>query len=46
MNDSHVRQLISLIGTRLQLQILFMDLGSIKGVYYSNKRVIVIDHKL
>ncbi|MGQ7888916.1 hypothetical protein [Paenibacillus sp. WC2504] len=46
VNESHVRQLISLIGTRLQLQVLLMDLGSIKGVYYPNKRIIVIDHKL
>lgn len=46
VNESHVRQLISLISTRYNLQILLMDLGSLKGVYYPIRHLIVINHKL
>lgn len=46
VNESHIMQLISLISTRHHLQVLLMDLGSIKGAYYPNRRLIVIDDKL
>lgn len=46
ISDIHVHELINSIKQKHQLDIFFMELGSIKGVYYPKKNIIAIDEKL
>lgn len=46
VSDIHVQELIELIKKKHHLDIFFMDLGSIKGMYYPKKGIIAIDEKL
>ncbi|WP_442596551.1 ImmA/IrrE family metallo-endopeptidase [Neobacillus sp. D3-1R] len=46
ISDHHVQNLIDSIKQKHQLDIFFMELGSIKGVYYPKKKIIAIDEKL
>lgn len=42
----HVNELIDYINQKHQLDIFFMELGAIKGMYYPKKNIIAIDEKL
>lgn|GEM_PF-5677555 len=46
VNEEHVKALIQRLNPRRELEVLFMDLGQYKGVYFANKRMIVIDEKI
>jgi hypothetical protein len=46
VNESHVQELIHTITKKHRLDIFFMELGSVKGVYYPKRNIIAIDEKL
>jgi hypothetical protein len=46
ISETNVKELIEQINQKHQLDIFFMELGSIKGVYFPKKNIIAIDEKL
>ncbi|MBE4907147.1 hypothetical protein IMZ08_03620 [Bacillus luteolus] len=46
IEHSHILKIIKILSTKYNIQILFMDLKEIKGMYHSEKRIICIDEKL
>ncbi|CAG9607816.1 ImmA/IrrE family metallo-endopeptidase [Pseudoneobacillus rhizosphaerae] len=46
ISDTHVQELMDLIKQKHKIDILFMELGDIKGMFYPKKSIIAIDEKL
>jgi hypothetical protein len=46
ISETNVQELIEQIKQKHQLDIFFMELGSIKGIYFPKKNIIAIDEKL
>lgn len=46
INEHHVQELIRKLNLRRELEVLFMDIGNIKGIFHPEKKLIVIDEKM
>lgn len=46
INQGHIQRIIQRLNPRKELEVLFMDIGDIKGMYAPRKRLIVIDEKM
>jgi hypothetical protein len=46
INEQHLQALIHKLNPRSELEIMFMDIGHLKGICYPRKKIIIIDEKM